>query len=237
MARLQVKVDHVGTLRRARRGQSPDPVTAASLAEMAGADGITCHLRGDRRHIRERDVEILKQTVTTRLTLQMDCNQEMLRLALNLKPNAVTFLPERSDEITTGSGLDLERNRDTLAKAIRLLKDSGVTVGLFIEPDVETVKAAHKLDADTVEINTSGFADLSQEIDRFRMYDRIELAAKTAHRLKLVVGAGHGLNYHSVKDIRYIQEIEEYTIGHAIIGRAVMVGMDQAVKEMARILR
>lgn len=237
MSRLQVKLDHVATLRQARRAGYPDPVTAAAIVEMAGAAGVTVHLRGDRRHIQERDLEILKRTVQTRLNVMMACNQETVRLAMNLKPDLVTFLPERSDELTTEAGLDLERNRDAISKAVSLLKGSGVGVSLFIEPDVDMVKAAHKLDVDTVELNTGRYSDAKQEIDRFRFYDRIAVAARAAHKLKLVVAAGHGLTYHNARDIRYIQEIEEYNIGHAVVSRAVLLGLDRAVREMVDILK
>ena len=237
MSRLSVKLDHIATLRQARRAGYPDPITAAAIAEMAGAEGITVHLRGDRRHVQERDLEILQRTVQTRLNVMMACNQETVRLALNLGPAMVTFVPERSDELTTESGLDLDRNRDAISKATSLLKGSGIGVSLFIDPDVEMVKAAHKLDVDAVELNTGRYADAKQEIDRFRIYDRISASARAAHKLKLVVAAGHGLNYHNIKDIRYIQEIEEYNVGHAIVARAVLLGMDRAVREMADLLK
>lgn len=237
MARLQVNVDHVATVRQARRSTYPDPVVAASMAEMAGAEGITVHLRGDRRHIQERDLEILRKTVQTRLNLEMALTQEMLKIALNIKPDMVTFVPERSDEVSTEGGLDLERSREGLAKAIPLLKQVGVDVSLFIDPDVDTIKGAYKLEVDTIELNTARYCDAKQEIDRMRSLEALENAAKAARKLKMVVAAGHGLNYHNIRDVRYIQEIEEYNIGHSIVARAVMVGFDQAVRDMVTLVR
>jgi pyridoxine 5-phosphate synthase len=237
MARLQVNVDHVATLREARRVGYPDPVVAAAMAEMAGADGITVHLRGDRRHIKERDLELLRQTVQTRLNIEMAATPEMVKIAQQIKPHQVTLVPERPDELTTEGGLDVIRARDAVQKAVSRLKEGDMQVSLFIDPDVEQIKAAHKLDVDTVELNTGRYCDAKFQVDRFHAYNNLVNAAKAAAKLNLVVAAGHGLHYHNVKDLHGISEIEEYNIGFSIVARAVLVGFDRAVREMVALLK
>lgn len=232
MARLHVNIDHVATVRQARKTVYPDPVAAAVLAELAGAEGITVHLRGDRRHIQERDLRILRETVQTRLNVEMAATQEMVRLALNYKPDIVTFVPERPDEITTEGGLEVSFNKEALSKHVSLLKEADFSVSLFIDPDLDQVRASHKVDADQIEINTAKYTEARDSEEARRELEKIVNAAKTASKLGMRVAAGHGLNYTNVHLVAAIPEIEEFNIGHAIVARAVLVGMERAVHEM-----
>lgn len=232
MARLHVNIDHVATVRQARKTVYPDPVHAAVLAELAGAEGITVHLRGDRRHIQERDLRILRETVQTKLNVEMAATQEMVRLALNYKPDIVTFVPERPDEITTEGGLEVSFNKDALSKHVSLLKEADFSVSLFIDPDLDQVRASHKVDADQIEINTAKYTEARDSDEARRELEKIVNAAKTASKLGMRVAAGHGLNYTNVRPVAAIPEIEEFNIGHAIIARAVLVGLERAVREM-----
>jgi len=232
MARLHVNIDHVATVRQARKTVYPDPVAAAVIAELAGAEGITVHLRGDRRHIQERDLRILRETVQTKLNVEMAATQEMVRLALNYKPDIVTFVPERPDEITTEGGLEVSFNKDALSKHVSLLKEADFSVSLFIDPDLDQVRASHKVDADQIEINTAKYTEARDSEEARRELEKIVNAAKTASKLGMRVAAGHGLNYTNVRPVAAIPEIEEFNIGHAIVARAVLVGMERAVREM-----
>jgi pyridoxine 5-phosphate synthase len=222
----------VATLRQVRRAVEPDPVQAAVLAELGGADGITVHLRGDRRHIQDRDVELLHQVVKTRLNLEMASSQDLVRIALTVKPRRVTLLPERREEVTTESGLDIVLNSVHLRPIVRTLQDGGIQVSLFIEPDLEQVKEAHKLDAAAVEINTASYADAPDDRSRETALRRIVDTARLGRKLGRQVHAGHGLGYANVSPIAALPEIGELTIGHSIVARAVLVGMERAVKEM-----
>jgi pyridoxine 5-phosphate synthase len=233
---LGVNVDHVATLRQSRRTSYPDPVQAAMLAEMAGADQITIHLREDRRHIQERDLHILRKTVQTRLNLEMAATQEMVKLAYEAKPDACTLVPERREELTTEGGLDVAGNRDGIRKVVKTLKDADIVVSLFIDPEVDQVRAAHRIEADVVEIHTGRYCDARLAGDRRRELARIVDAAKAAAKLGLRVAAGHGLNYQNVLPVAAITEIEEFNIGHSLIGHAIMVGMERAVREMKGLL-
>lgn len=233
MPRLGVNIDHVATVRQARRAAYPDPVEAAMLAERAGADQITVHLREDRRHIQDRDVEIMRQIVKTELNLEMAGTQEMVGIALKLSPDTVTLVPERREEITTEGGLDVVAHREQLSRFIRLLRDGDIRVSLFVDPDLDQVRAAHKLDAHAVEIHTGRYADARNKKEELA---RIRDAVKLASKLGLSVAAGHGLHYKNVVEIVRISEIEELNIGHSIVARAIMVGMEQAVKEMKNLL-
>jgi pyridoxine 5-phosphate synthase len=234
--RLGVNVDHVATLRQSRRTSYPDPVQAAMLAEMAGADQITIHLREDRRHIQERDLQILRKTVQTRLNLEMAATQEMVKIAYEAKPDSCTLVPERREELTTEGGLDAAGNRDAIRKVVKTLKDAEIVVSLFIDPDVDQVRAAHRVEADVVEIHTGRYCDARLAQDRRRELARVVDAAKAAAKLGLQVAAGHGLNYQNVLPVAAISEIEEFNIGHAIVGHAIMVGMERAVQEMKQLL-
>jgi len=234
--RLGVNIDHVATVREARKGREPEPVAAAVLAELAGADGITVHLRGDRRHIQERDVELLRSIVSTRLNVEMAATAEMVEIAIGLKPHQVTLVPERASELTTTGGLDVVRRAAALKKTVRRLQRAGIAVSLFVDPDGPQLRKAATIGATSVEINTGGYADAKPE-KRSTQLQRVVRAAAMAARLDLEVLAGHGLTYLNVEPIVEIEEIGELNIGHSIVARAVLVGMDRAVCEMVDLLR
>ena len=235
--RLGVNIDHVATLRQARRVPDPDPVQAAILAELAGADGITVHLRSDRRHIQDRDVEILRQVVKTRLNLEMAATQEMLKIALTAKPHQVTLVPERREEITTEGGLDVVLNSVQLKPAVKMLEEGGIHVSVFVDPDLEQVKEAHRIDAHAVEINTAAYADARDDQGREAALRKTLDAARFGRKLGLAVHAGHGLTYENVRALAALPEISELNIGHNIVARAVLVGMERAVREMREAMR
>ena len=230
--RLGVNVDHVATIRQARGGHNPDPVEAAVLAELAGCDGITIHLREDRRHIQDRDLAILKRTAKTRLNLEMAATQDMVKIALDIKPHTVTLVPERREELTTEGGLEVAMNLDYLKKVTSLLSDAEIKVSLFVDPDIDQIKASHRVGAGAVEIHTGKYAEAKTKTEAEEDYGKIVNAAKVAQKLKLEVIAGHGLDYHNVRAIVEIPEIIEVNIGHSIVSRAVLVGMERAVREM-----
>jgi len=236
-ARLGVNVDHVATLRQVRRATYPDPVAAAQAAELAGADQITIHLREDRRHIQDRDLQVLRKTVVGRLNLEMAVAPEMLRIAYEVKPDMVTLVPERREELTTEGGLDAVGGREGVRKAVKTLRDADIEVSLFIDPDLDQVKAAHRAEAHAVELHTGRYCDARLAADRRRELARILDACKAAAKLGLKVAAGHGLNYRNVLPVAAIPEIEELNIGHAIVAHAVLVGMERAVREMRDLLR
>jgi pyridoxine 5-phosphate synthase len=235
--RLGVNIDHVATLRQARRVPDPDPVQAAILAELGGADGITVHLRSDRRHIQDRDVEILRQVVKTRLNLEMAATQEMLKIALTAKPHQVTLVPERREEITTEGGLDVVLNSVQLKPAVKMLAEGGIHVSLFVDPDLEQVKEAHRIDAPAIEINTAAYADARDDQGREAALRKAVDAARLGRKLGLAVHAGHGLTYENVRGVAALSEISELNIGHSIVARAVLVGIERAVREMREAMR
>lgn len=235
--RLGVNVDHVATLRQARRTTYPDPITAAGIAELAGANQITIHLREDRRHIQERDLRVLRQTCQTLLNLEMAATQEMVKMAYEHKPDMVTLVPERREEVTTEGGLDVNSQKEAVSKVVKNLKDGDIIVSLFIDPDVDQVKASHKISADRIELHTGRYCEARTEKDRQREFGRIVDAAKAANKLGIGCAAGHGLNYDNVRPIAKLPEIDELNIGHAIVARAVLVGFEKAVREMVEILR
>jgi pyridoxine 5-phosphate synthase len=237
MLRLGVNIDHVATVRQARRASEPDPVHAAVLAELGGAHGITVHLRGDRRHVQDRDVEVLRQTVRTRLNIEMAATQEMTRIALTAKPRQVTLVPERREELTTEGGLDVVLNSVQIRPMVKTMQDAGIEVSLFVDPELEQVKEAHKLDAGAVEINTAAWADAADARARESALRRITDTARLARKLGLEVHAGHGLGYGNVGPIAGLTEIVELNIGHSIVARAVLVGMESAVREMIVAMR
>lgn len=237
MKKLAVNVDHVATLREARRTSYPDPVEAAVLAELAGAEGIVVHLREDRRHIKERDLKVLREVVKTCLNLEMAAVEEMVEIACQVKPDMVTLVPERRQELTTEGGLDVIGNADHLRQVIPKLKGAGIVVSLFVDPEMDQVKAAKEVGADAVEIHTGLYSEAKTPEERERELNRIEMAAKQGRALYLSVRAGHGLNYWNVRPIVAIPEIEELSIGHAIVAKAVLVGMERAVREMIELLR
>lgn len=235
--RLGVNVDHVATLRQARKTTYPDPVTAAALAELAGAGQITVHLREDRRHIQERDLRVLRETVQTLLNLEMAASPEMVKAAYEHKPDVVTLVPERREELTTEGGLDVSSQKDLIARTVKTLKDGDIVVSLFIDPDLDQVKAAHRVSADRIELHTGRYCEARSDKERHKELSRIVDAAKAATKLGLGCAAGHGLNYENVRPIARIGEIDELNIGHSIVARAVLVGFERAVKEMLELLR
>jgi pyridoxine 5-phosphate synthase len=237
MAKLGVNIDHVATVRQARGGVEPDPVAAAVIAELAGADGITIHLREDRRHIQDRDLRMLRQTLKTRLNLEMASTDEMVGIALSVKPEMCTLVPEKRQELTTEGGLDVRYNLETLKGAIERLQDGNITVSLFVDPDPDQIKAASKAGADYIEIHTGTFAEARNWKVIQQELIKIENGVKLAEKLGLGVNAGHGLNYGNIKLITGIKGIEEYNIGHSIISRAVLVGLERAVRDMAELVR
>ena len=232
MPRLSVNVDHIATLRQARKGVEPDPVAAAVLAELAGAAGIIVHLREDRRHIQDRDLRVLRQTVRTKLNLEMAATDEMQRIALEVKPDIVTLVPEKREELTTEGGLEVASRVPALTDYIGKLQQAGIPVSLFVDPDDRQIAASKKADAKWVEIHTGAYANAREEAERGRELETIREAAKLAASLGLRVGAGHGLNYMNVTAIARIPEVEELNIGHSIISRASLVGIERAVREM-----
>lgn len=237
MARLSINIDHVATLRQARLGKEPDPVAAAAIVEMAGADGITIHLREDRRHIQDRDLRLLRETISTKLNLEMAATDEMVRIALEVKPDMVTLVPEKRAELTTEGGLELSLFKESIARQVDILKNGGIAVSLFINPDLDNVKTAHRIGSDYVEIHTGRYADAVNREERSTEFNRILDAVKSANKLKLGINAGHGLNYMNIKDIMAISEIEEFSIGHSIISRAVLIGLEKAVRDMVELVK
>lgn len=236
MPRLSVNVDHIATLRQARRGTEPDPVAAAVLADLAGAEGIIVHLREDRRHIQDRDLRLLRQTVQTKLNLEMAATDEMQRIALEVKPEITTLVPEKREELTTEGGLEVASRIAFFAEYIGRIKQGNISVSLFVDPDDRQIAASKKAGADWVEVHTGTYANARSDRDRAREFEKIVEAAKLAASLGLRVGAGHGLNYVNVKPIARIPEVEELNIGHSIISRASLVGIERAVREMIGLL-
>jgi pyridoxine 5-phosphate synthase len=237
MAGLAVKVDQIAALRAARQHQFPDPVAAAILAEMAGADGIIVHLRQDRRHIQDRDVRMLRNIVQSKLILEMASTSEMVGVALDIKPDLVTLIPEKREEDAAQGGLDLAVHKDDIAETIATLQNSGIPVGLLVDPDPEQIKLAHKTGATMVEIHTGSYCDAKTAQKRHQAFLKIVDAIKLAHRLKFSVKAGRGLCYKTIKVFKGISEIDEFSIGHSIISRAVLTGMQAAVEQMLTLIR
>ena len=235
MIRLGVNIDHVATLRQARRGHEPDPVAAAILATLGGADGITIHLREDRRHIQDRDVHRLRETVTTRLNLEMATWSEIVELAVMVKPEEATLVPEKRQELTTEGGLDVAAHAKIVGETVKRLQGAGVHVALFIDPSPQQIETAHALGADAVEFQTAAYSEargaaVAQELATLRR------ATEQAVRAGLHVHMGHGLNYHNVHPLVAIPGVEELNIGHSIVSRAVLVGLERAVREMKQLL-
>ena len=235
--RFALNIDHVATLRNARGETQPDPVTAALIAEQAGVDGIVFHLREDRRHINERDVRILRELVTTKLDMEMAAIPEIIKIACDVGPELVTLVPEKRQELTTEGGLNVIDNSASIKSAIEELHNANIDVSIFIEPLIEQIDASAELGTDFIEIHTGVFANAIIEEEQFDELERIRGAAKHARKLGLGVNAGHGLNYQNIKIFRELEDIDEVSIGHAIIARAVIVGIDDAVKEMIRLIR
>jgi pyridoxine 5-phosphate synthase len=232
---LAVNIDHIATIREARKAREPEPVAAAILAELAGAQGITVHLRGDRRHIKERDVELLRQVISTKLNIEMAATPEMTVIAARIKPDQVTLVPEQPHELTTQGGLDVVANRSSVRQAVEGLRQAGIRVSIFIDADARQVTASKEVGADAVEINTGGYADASPA-ERPARLAAVQEAATAAANQGLEVLAGHGLTYVNVRPIAAIDEIIELNIGHSIVARAALVGLDLAVREMVALL-
>ena len=235
--KLGVNIDHVATLRQARKGTEPDPLHAAVLCELAGADGITVHLRGDRRHIQDRDVELLKRTIGTRLNIEMAATTEMMERAAAIQPWQVTLVPERPNEVTTEGGLDVVLNQAQLTQAAARLASHGIRVSLFVDPNLNAVRAAHKAGVQAVEINTNAYAIARTEAERAAALKAIDEAVRMGSKLGLAILAGHALNYRNVGPIAAMELVEELNIGHAIVARALFVGLQQAVAEMKALLK
>jgi pyridoxine 5-phosphate synthase len=228
-----VNIDHVATLRQARRGRVPEPAAAAAIAELSGADGITVHLREDRRHIQDRDLEVLKSVVTTRINLEMAATEEMAGIACRLKPFSATLVPEKRQEITTEGGLDVLGHRESLIPAVARLSGAGILVSLFIDPDLAQVRAARQTGAGAIEIHTGSYCEAFRSGEYEEELTKIRAAATYASSNGLKVFAGHGLDVRNIVPVLAIPEIEEFNIGHSIIARAVFLGLAAAVKEIA----
>jgi len=231
MAELGVNIDHVATVRQARQTYEPDPVWAATLAELGGADSITIHLREDRRHIQDRDLRILKDTVTVKLNLEMACDESIVKLACEATPEQVTLVPERREEVTTEGGLNVVGHPPAVKSAIESLQSEGIIVSLFLDPDKAQIQAAHELGAEGVELHTGPYA-LAKAENQQKELERLTSAGALTRQLGMTLHAGHGLTYRNVQPVARIEEMCELNIGHSIVARALMVGMQQAVREM-----
>ncbi len=237
MAKLGVNIDHVATVRQARGTAEPDPVTAAALAELAGADGITVHLREDRRHIQDHDVELLRKTVKTRLNLEMAATDEMVEIALRVGPDFVCLVPEKRQELTTEGGLDVLGQREPLSRQISRLREGGILVSLFVDPDPGQIEAARQVGADYIEIHTGSYCQARSAGQRNAELAKIDAAIRAGHLHGLGVNAGHGLDYRNIREVVALGGIEEFNIGHSIVSRAVLVGMERAVREMVALVQ
>lgn len=236
MVILGVNVDHVATVRQARKTFEPDPIMAATLAILGGADGITVHLREDRRHIQDRDLKLLREVIPCELNLEMAATEEMINIALQVKPDMVTLVPEKRQELTTEGGLNVIELRDSLKEAIKKIKDGGIPVSLFINPDRSSIECSKEIGADMVEIHTGYYSETRGEA-QLRELERIKDAVAFSLSLGLKTNAGHGLNYYNVKPVAAIKGLRGLYIGHSIIARAVLVGIEKAVKEMKNLIR
>jgi pyridoxine 5-phosphate synthase len=233
---LGVNVDHIATLRQARGTTYPDPAHAASVAEHAGADGITIHLREDRRHIQDRDVYVMAKTIQTRMNLEIAVTDEMLAIAQEVKPEYVCLVPEKREELTTEGGLDVIGNQAKITEAVSTLAAAGIKVSLFIDADKAQIDAAKATGAPYIEIHTGAYADAENDKEQAQELERIRDGVQYAHGLGIIVNAGHGLHYHNVKPIAQMPEIYELNIGHAIVARAAIDGLEKAVRDMKRLM-
>ena len=237
MARLAVNVDHVATIRQARGIDFPDPVFAAGLAEMAGADCIICHLREDRRHINDRDLRLLRETVKTRLNMEMAAVDEMVNIARDVRPDLVTLVPEKREELTTEGGLDVAANPDHYKRVVDSLREKDIRVSFFIDPDPVQIETAHKVGGDIVEIHTGHYSEAKNDSEAEERFKRIVKAVEACSDLDLSISAGHGLNYVNIKRFSVLPRIDEYSIGHVIVAKAVYVGFEKAVREMIDLVK
>jgi pyridoxine 5-phosphate synthase len=237
MIRLGVNIDHVATVRQARRAAEPDPVAAAVLALLGGADGVTVHLREDRRHIQDRDLRLLRPVVTNRLNLEMAAVDAIVEIAAEVKPDEATLVPERREELTTEGGLDVIAHEKAVARAVQKLRAAGIEVSLFLDPDPRQIEIAHQLGVQAVEIQTARYSEARTARERTRELTALGEAASFARDRRLQVHMGHGLNYHNVQAVAAIPGVEELNIGHSIVARAVLLGMAQAVRDMTEAVR
>jgi len=234
--RLSVNIDHFATIREARKSREPEPVLAALLAEQAGAEGIVCHIRRDRRHIKERDLRLLRDAIKTILNIEMAATEEMKKIAQEIKPDVVSLVPERPEELTTEGGLDVLANKNALEAHIRELQNAGILVSIFIDPDLEQINTSSQIKADRIEINTGKYADLPPGEEQKNALEEIRTAAEHAFELGMEVHAGHGLDYHNTEPVASIPEISGFSIGFSIVARAAIVGIDTAVRDMIDLL-
>ncbi len=235
--RLAINIDHIATLREARGGLEPDPVTGAAICELAGAEGIVCHLREDRRHINDRDLRLLRETVKTKLDLEMAATEEIIRIAIETLPELVTLVPEKRQELTTEGGLDVRAHKNFLQEVVEEFHKHEIDVSLFVDPIADQINAAAEIGADMIEIHTGEYANARTEREQTALLDIVRAGARIGSELGLVVNAGHGLNYVNVKPITTISEISEISIGHAVICRSLFVGLERAVREMRELVR
>lgn len=234
---LSVNIDHIATIRNARGGPEPDPVAAAEICEQAGADGIVVHLREDRRHIKDRDVRMLRETVKTKLDLEMGANEDIIVIALDVVPDLVTLVPEKRQELTTEGGLDVFSQKEKLKRVIDRFHEKKIPVSLFVNPDRRQIEASKEIGAEIVELHTGEYSDAINETERHRLLKQIQESAEYGNSIGLGVNAGHGLNYVNVVPVAAISSINEMSIGHSIISRAAFVGLDRAVKEMLTLVK
>ncbi len=235
--RLGVNIDHVATLREARKITEPDPVAAAVIVELAGADGIVCHLREDRRHLSDRDLRLLRQIVKTHLNLEIAATDEMVSIAAEVQPDMVTLVPEKRTEVTTEGGLDVINNSDQILNAVSKLRASNIIVSLFIDPELEQIKASARSGTDYIELHTGRYTEAVDANEQEEQLSTLQSMAYAGSKLGLSVGAGHGLNYYNVKEVAALDKIEELNIGHSIVGRAVFTGLEKAVRDMMHLIR
>jgi pyridoxine 5-phosphate synthase len=234
--KLAVNVDHFATIREARRSTEPEPVLAALLAEQAGAEGIVCHIRGDRRHIKERDLHLFKKTIKTKLNIEMAATEEMKKIALDVKPDVVSLVPERDEELTTEGGLDVISNESHLKAHIKELKDAGIKVSIFVDPDIQQIDTCGRVGADLFEINTAKYSESRPGKEQQESLAEVIKAAKHGNKLGMEVHAGHGLDYKNVGPIAQVEEISEFSIGFSIVARSAITGIEMAVREMVSLI-
>ena len=237
MCELGVNIDHVATVREARKTNEPDPVWAAALAELGGADGITLHLREDRRHIQDRDLRIMRETVAVKLNLEMACEKEVIDIATCVKPCQATLVPEKREEITTEGGLDVVGRKDRVGDTVKRLQDAGIVVSLFLDPDIAQIEAGAELGAEAVELHTGAYANAPLGAEQAAELDILKGAGVAVRDAGMVLHAGHGLTYRNVKPVAAITDMHELNIGHSIIARAIMVGLERAVREMKALIQ
>ncbi len=236
MSALGVNIDHIATVRQARRAIEPDPVWAAVLAELGGADGITLHVREDRRHVQDRDLRVLKETAQIKLNLEMAAEDEVTTLALDVRPDQATLVPEKREEITTEGGLDVIANSDRVKVCIEQLREAGIEVSLFIDPDERQIEASRKLSVDAVELHTGRYADAKNMQEQNHEFDVLKKAGRFTREQGLLLHMGHGLTYRNVSRVARIPEVSEFNIGHSIVARSIMVGFERAVREMKELV-